>query len=279
MNREALARKRRTCRGPEVRSRKGLQKYLGWQSCPEPLRAWRKHNANEPLQATEARLCAETARYLYTRFTPTRVRYSPGSRPMLEALLNEIILREGPRPGPEALAFRIFDWVFENVRIRVQPRAPVWRYYGTDEDIAMLRVRVDCYCVSRLMATLLQIGGIPARLNSMFHLDIRSMHSTVEAHLDGAWRFFDPSCHDYAVTRSGALASLWEIITDPFCQTEGVREDRRHLTAIRDPGRMEYAGIQNYPLAESTAHCRSTGSAHWWGRDPDAAARTGRFGF
>ena len=105
--RQVLPAQRAKRHGTIVRSRKQLAEYTGWRAFPEPLRSFKKHSPNEPPMSEEVRLCPETAQYLYSKFTPTNVTYKPGSRTVLEALLNEIILRDGPRPPIRELVFRI----------------------------------------------------------------------------------------------------------------------------------------------------------------------------
>jgi hypothetical protein len=239
--------------------------------------------------SSQVHLCAETAPFLYSRFTPTVVKYRKGSRPALEALIQKVILRDGPRPASDQdMLFRVWDWVWRGVHRRLNQ--VVWSvhhrkfaYLGTAEDIAAFRCRADCYCSSRLSASLLQVAGIPARLVYMFAPDkgggIHTMHTGAEAFIKGAWRFFDPLCHDYAVRPDGEMASFWEIATDRYCQTVGMRADPAQPDkVITDPRVFDDIYIHNYPIEETTAHYRRSGGSYGFDDDPAGARRVARFG-
>jgi hypothetical protein len=277
-------------RGKIARTRADLAPHTGWQWQPEYLRASVKHSANEPPMSGAVKLCAETADYLYTKFTPTVVRYRRGSRPVLEALLAEVILRDRPRPtSDQVLLFKVWDWVWKSVHRRLNQVAwPVhhrkFAYLGSAEDIASFRCRCDCYCSSKLATSLLQVAGMPARLVYMFAPETADQkgisHTAAEVYFDDKWRFFDPLCHDYAVTRQGDLASFWEIATDRWIQTEGMRaDDSQHDTAITRPDCLDDISVHNDPIAESTRHYRMPHGSLWFDPDSDDARRACRFGF
>jgi hypothetical protein len=263
---------------------------MGWACYPPYLAQWKKHSPNEPPIAEEARLCAETADYLYSKFTPTVVQYRPGSRPALEGLLQEVVLRSGPRPDSDEDFLRVvWDWVWINVRRRLtQVVWPIhhrkFAYFGTEEDIASFRSRSDCYCSSKISVALLQVGGLPARLIHMFGpgpggKGFSTMHTASEAWVGGRWVFFDTSCHDYAVTRDGRMAGFWEIVTEPYCQTEGLRLDpRQRNSALARAICFDDIAIQNCPIADSTRHYERLNGSAWFEPDTEAALRTCRFG-
>ena len=290
-DKQAILKKRLTLRGKIVKTRAELEKYKGWNNYPEPLRSWKKHNPNEPVIGEEFVLCAETAEYLYSKFTPTTVRYKKGSRPVLEGLLSECVLRGAPRPSDRELAFKTWEWVFENVGVRnnhvarklnwtLQHRKKLL-YFGNDEDVASFRSAFDCFCGSKLLVSMLQVAGIPARLIYIFHSDMSWAHTVSEAYFDEKWRFFDENAYFYAETRDGDVASMWEVLTDPYCWNEGLRWKRqtRSPWPPYDFGTIDSYGIANYPIADSTAHYRMATGSYWWDKDQQGAKRTARFGF
>ena len=256
-----------------------LKPYMGAQAFPEPLATWKRHSPNEPDSDGEVLLCEATAAFVYSNFTPTRVAYRPGTRPTLEALVSEIILRDeqSPRSGSE-LTTRIFDWVFRHVTRRAKMHHG-FRYFGTEEDIAAMRSGNDCYSTSKLFVVLVQMQGFPARLVHLMSDRADRMHTMAEVHLGGRWCFFDPSCHDYALNRDGAVASFWEILTDDYCRTGGLRSDPRKITPISDPDWLVNPSVQNYSIADSNRHYRTSRAAPRREKDTARARRTCRFGF
>jgi len=276
---------------PVARTRRDLAPYTGPDAFSEPLRSVLRHSANEPPTAEIVRLCPQTADYLYTKFTPITVRYRPGSRPVLEGLLDEVILRGGPRPrAPRDLLQRIWDWVWLAGHRRLRRVAePVHRhdqwmmYLGHPEDTAALQTRHDCFCTSRLACALLQVAGVPARLVYMWAWDdtgrFTTSHTAAEACFDGAWRFFDPLCHDHAVLPSGEMASFWQIITEPYCRAEGLRIDtRQHDTGLGKPQCLATTGVQNYLIETHTAHYRLDHGSVWFAPDSPDSRRAARDG-
>jgi transglutaminase-like putative cysteine protease len=182
------------------------------------------------------------------------------------------------------LAFKIYHWVFYEVLQRYLTLWDVWharrlRYFGNEEDSVSFRNRSDCYCTSRLLASMYQVTGIPARLVYMQDIDTPGGHTAAEAFLDGQWRFLDVSCHDYALNRGGKLASFWEIMSDPYCRNEGLRADPIKVTVVLRLQNLANASIGNFPIADTTAHYRRSHGSFWFKPDSEDARRTCRFGF
>ena len=272
--------------GRPVRTRAQLTPYMGWDRLFGVAKPLNKHSANEPPMSRPVVLCAETAEYLYSKYTPTTVRYRRGSRPVLEGLLSECVLRGRPRPSrDEDLMRAVWNWTFYHVCRRYLVTWDLWharqfRYHGPEEDTASLRNRSDCYCSSRLSAAILEVAGIPTRLIFMQSIEDGGGHTVFEAWLDGRWCFVDQNCHNLAYDRQGRLASYWQIMNDPYCRNEGVVADPAKPVPIRRLAYLANATLVNAPIAESTRHYRKPHGSVWF-EDPDGpeACRVCRFGF
>jgi hypothetical protein len=75
------------------------------------------------------------------------------------------------------------------------------------------------------------------------------------------------------------MASFWEIVSDVFCQTEGLRLDpRQRNSALGGAQGFDDVAIQNCLIADSTRHYRLLNGSAWFKPDTAAARRTCRFG-
>lgn len=146
-----------------------------------------------------------TVEYLYSEYTPLEIRYEPGSRPMLEAVVNEHV-GEGMCGREKALALmrRVRDNQDHGLA------SPGLFAGGTEEEL-MKRGALTCNEVSRLYVCLCQIAGLPARLMGS-HI---SGHMMTEVCADGKWAWIDPMKGIAPVTDDDAPASTWELMGDP----------------------------------------------------------------
>src|SRR5262245_57098402 len=98
-------------------------------------------------------LNAKTVDYLYSDFTPVANRYVPGSRPMLEQLLREVLR---PGMGERAKALAIMRRVRDNRDFGLkQPNL----FYGGSEEDFLRRGAAMCDEMARLFVCLCQIAG------------------------------------------------------------------------------------------------------------------------
>ncbi len=132
------------------------------------------------------RLCEETEPVLYgPDFSPTRLRYRPGSRPALERIAAEL---RGDTPIDTARA--VMAWTISNV---VHPHlvGPLAPDRGMSEE-ELIESRVGwCNEQTRVFIALCEVLEVPARLFFVFHANLRSGHTTAEVYADGRWVWFD----------------------------------------------------------------------------------------
>lgn len=204
----------------------------------------------------------ETKDYLYDEYTPLAVERLPGTRPELERIVDE--LRAASR-DEEQLTLRIFDWLYRHVESPMRfplddPRKKQARGRASVSEEEMIR-RGHAYCssMSRVFATLCQIGGVPARCLLLYRPE-GTGHAANEAYVKGKWRFFDPTFAIFVRDADGDIASAWEIHSDPSLARKAL-EQYRHLQAeltVHDQWREYDYGelfwavtIGNYPLSMS----------------------------
>jgi hypothetical protein len=123
----------------------------------------------------------KTVDYIYGDFTPEDLPYVTGSRPTLEAIVNEYVT-EGISDRDKALVLmrRVRD---NQDRGLARPGL----FNGGDEEELLKRGAIMCNEVSRLYACLVQIAGLPARLFCS-HI---SGHMMNEVLIDGKWAWVD----------------------------------------------------------------------------------------
>jgi len=150
-------------------------------------------------------LCARTAEFLYSRFTPPEIRYVRGSRPMLEAAVAEVV-RPGMSGREKSLA--IMRRCRDN-RDRGLARPDLF-CGGTEEEL-LKRGAIMCNEISRVFICLCQVAGMPARVFSS-HI---SGHMMAEVFADGKWAWVDPLFGLAPVLDDGRPAGAWELLSDP----------------------------------------------------------------
>jgi hypothetical protein len=146
-----------------------------------------------------------TVEYLYSEYTPRETRYEPGSRPMLEAVVNEHV-RDGMTDRERALALMR--------RVRDNQDCGLARpglFNGGTEEELIKRGAIMCNEVARLYVCLCQIAGLPARL----HCSHMSGHMMTEVYAAGKWGWIDPMKGIAPVTDGDEPASAWELLQDP----------------------------------------------------------------
>lgn len=150
-------------------------------------------------------LTEKTAAYLYSDFTPSKMPYVRGSRPMLEGVLEQVL-----RPGmsPREMALAIMRRVRDNQDMGL---ARPDLFCGGDEEDLLRRGARMCNEVSRLFCCLCQMANLPAR---MFSAHITG-HSMAEVRVDGKWWWIDPMMGLAPVDSAGQPVSAWDLHRQP----------------------------------------------------------------
>lgn len=210
-------------------------------------------------------LCAATADYLYSKFTPTKVNYVPGSRPFLEKIVAQVT--KGIVSDKEkALALMRYVRDFEP-----NPERKNLFIGGTEEDIIKKRAWV-CNEKARVLIILWQVAGFPSRYVG-HHI---GGHATTEVYFDDKWAYIDVR-GKYFLMQDGRFANTWEIWNNPSlitCQKPEIYLEMApgyQIDATKDMyfHPREVIGINNYFVSEANRYDYS------WQIDPDWVTKSG----
>jgi transglutaminase-like putative cysteine protease len=185
------------------------------------------------------RLCPQTARYLYTTFSPLHVLYRPGSRPILEDLLGKI---RPARKKPESFLAALADFT-RHLGDRAEQDLPKVRIGGTEEEI-IARGSDWCTDVARVACVLCQVAGFPCRMVMLFDLEhAYSGHVIIEARRRGVWGAVDASTGVVYRNADGRPASVRHLMN----RRELIEAHRANPDAFYSrAGQFQAAGIANY---------------------------------
>jgi transglutaminase-like putative cysteine protease len=172
-------------------------------------------------KATQVVLNEKTADYLYTSFTPLSINYQPGSRPVLERLVNRLIR---PEMSEREKVFAILKYCHGGFRTDYPGVVPenVVLLNASEEDILQMMNSGQCESLSRVIICLCQVAGISARFVASYSYfrpeegyAVHGGHAIVEIYLEGGWAFFDSVSDLYCLRDDGNIASLWDLLSNP----------------------------------------------------------------
>lgn len=190
------------------------------------------------------RLCADTAEWLYTRFTATESRYQVGSRPELERRAREATA--GCATDEERVAgIAAFCAALQ----RAAPQALDEMVLGGTEEAIISRGSDWCTDVARVGSALCQVAGIAARLVCLADVEqAYSGHAIVEAYRGGAWGAVDTSTNVVYRHGDGRPASTWDLMADPaLIEAHGP-------APYTSPGQFRRAALSSYYVWESSRY-------------------------
>ena len=188
--------------------------------------------------------CEATVDFLYKDYTPAKSDYAPGTRPLLEQIVNSVCAN---CHSDTETAKALVRWRRANIQhIGVCG-------LGTEEEI-LLGGYSMCHDASRTLVALCQVAGLNARLVIGLNEAKGGGHTLTEVCLDGHWAIFDPSaCTPFAFLEeaNGHLASCWDVHKDPSLPLRCKPE--YDSPTIKNYGTYfaDYRLI-NYPIAVST---------------------------
>ncbi|MBN1342976.1 MAG: family 20 glycosylhydrolase [Phycisphaerae bacterium] len=208
------------------------------------------------LRAQQVILCPQTAEFLYTRFTPTTVRYRKGARPELENVVAKATAGCATDKDKALALMRYCRDLYDEKWYTSEFKNYV--YGGTEEQL-IAKGEILCECLGRLLVALCEVAGLPGRI--VMH-DIGG-HIAAEILVAGKWAYIDPRCGIYFLLPDGSLASLWDLWHDPELidrQSDAVKADAARWWTWRERAYKcktryfhpnEINGFQNYSLADA----------------------------
>jgi transglutaminase-like putative cysteine protease len=168
-------------------------------------RSIEKSQLDSAIVATE-----ESVEYLYGDFTPTKVDYPRGTRPLLEMIVEKVC--DGCQTAREK-AIALVTW-------RRMNHTHLGKCgLGTEEEIILGGYSM-CHDAARTMCILAQVAGLGARLVIGLNDETKRGHTLTEVHVDGGWAIFDPTPSlpwGYLERPDGTLASGWDVRQNPAC--------------------------------------------------------------
>ena len=197
------------------------------------------------LAETMVRLCADTAEYLYTEYSPTLARYEKGSRPLLEGYVADAVAFQGTSVDRAA---RIVDFC-QSLGERAPDDLDEMRFGGTEEQI-IVRGSDWCTDVARVACAMCHMAGVPARLISLFNLSqAYSGHAIIEAFTEGVWGAADPLNGVVYRHPNGRPATTWELMNDDRLV---LGNWQRQSSFYANPRQFEAAAVCNYSIGQAS---------------------------
>jgi len=173
--------------------------------------------------AGQLALNEKTREYIYEGdFTPKEIKYVPGSRPLLEKTLSEVV-EPGMSERDKALA------IMRRCRDNRDRGLKGGNWSGGSEEELLKRGAIMCNEISRVFVCLCQIADLRARIMCA-HI---SGHMMTEVEVDGQWWWVDPMQGCYCFNDDGAVASTGDLKQDT---TLFERQSKAHLADCRPTG-------------------------------------------
>lgn len=186
-------------------------------------------------------LDSASAADLYSRYSPTSVAYTAGTRPVLDAIVRGVTL---PRKNVETIIHSISGFV--STLPEYAPRDIDSVVFGGTEEEIIARGSDFCIDVNRVACALFQVAHLPSRL--IYLIDTHraySGHVITEVYRRRRWGAVDGLTNVVYLTPHGEPATTWDLMTHPSWI-------RRHYRARSTPftrrGQFRTAAIVNYRL-------------------------------
>ncbi|MCI2425408.1 transglutaminase-like domain-containing protein [Candidatus Acetothermia bacterium] len=185
------------------------------------------------------RLCSETAKYLYAKYTPVRSFYKEGMRPKLEQYVEEAIL------GAKSIEERIeaIARFTSSLQEKACQDLEAFQIGGTEEEI-VARGSDWCPHIARVACALYQVAGFPARIVNLADTDkAYSGHVIIEVYRDKSWGTIDPLTNVVYRHLYGRPASTWDLMTNSNLIKHHFRDESTPYTTA---DQFRAAAISNY---------------------------------
>jgi len=171
------------------------------------------HNSvDRVLMARMVKLCQGIVEYLYTKYTPTKVKHQKGSKPELERYVNNVIT------GCESEEDRIkrIASFCSRLSAKVEGQSLNGMLVGGTEEEIIQRGSDMCTDVARVGCAMCQVAGFPARMVYLFDIgQAYSGHVIIEVFRDNVWGAVDTSTSVIYRHTDGKIVTTWDLIQDP----------------------------------------------------------------
>ena len=208
----------------------------------------------------------ETARYLYTDYTPLEVHYRAGLLPSYEKLAAEVT---SPDQSPREKAVNLLVRGASRLRHPIMP--PCGPNVSGDrncDDESLLQSGIGpCNEQTRVFIRLCQVCGIPARLIQLFYSDFTG-HCVAEFHVEGGWCMADASWFCAFPDANGRLLSAAD------CHDRGEGQKRAGLAYYKRFQELRALTPEELGLGHETVAAHGETNLQYWQRISTRSAET-----
>jgi len=194
-------------------------------------------------------LCLKTKKYLYSKFTPTKVSYTNNSRPILEEYLKKII---GNSKTEEEKIKSITKFC------KKLAKTTAVKFGGTEEEI-IKRGSDWCTDLARVGCILFQIAGLPSRLVILINIDkAYNGHEIVEVYWNNKWGAIDTTYGIIYRNKEKRSLSVWNLMNDSGL----IRINVKKSMANEMIGKFRSAALINYFIKDFKKYIYTKSKVH-----------------
>ncbi len=227
-------------------------------------------DADVAIVREQVALNATTADFLYSKFTPTRMRVKAGEYPKLDRVVDSL-LSDGAQLSDRRRVLKMLLWCRD---IPIRGRKTKDYYAGGAEELVAFQGGNMCNEMNRVFMIMCRIAGFASRYVGHFavfkndrEITFMAGHGVAEVFVEGAWAYFDIRGKHF-LWPDGRLASHWDLVRNPdlyLRQSEEVKlaQDQRRndwnggqrmfmwpslqIIANYDPEKMTYTPFPETP--------------------------------
>lgn len=178
----------------------------------------------------------ETAEYLYEEYSPTKIKYKSGTRPLLEKIAKTVT---AGAKNDEERVIAIMRWIQSRM---THPNYKTLPAGLTEEEMILNIGSPQCNLCARIFCMLTQVIGIPSRMVFLYSSFVNKHggceHTIAEAYIDRKWGVIDPRVKEDGrvyLNNAGQIASALEIQQNPEILTRTLSK-QEHKDALENGG-------------------------------------------
>lgn len=227
-----------------MRMKINLSEYTGFNQFGPAYQIMLENDSHAPgsvdcvLMTRMIRICQETAEYLYTAYTPTKIKKE--ARPELERYVNYACENDEGR-------IRGIASFCSGLSAKVEGQSLDDMLFGGSEEEIIQRGSDFCTDIARVGCALCQVTGIPSRMVYLIDTDqAYSGHVLIEVYRDGIWGTVDTSTNVIYRHPDGKPATTWELMNNPHL----IESHQKSNAIYTNAGQFRSAAISNYFIRE-----------------------------
>ena len=209
----------------------------------------------------------DTARYLYSKYTPTSVTYRRGTLPTCERIVAEYTLGcKTDREKAMALLNRAMSKV--TVHPSIPPYGPMVRPdRGADEEALLKNGDLWCNEQARVFVRLCQVAGVPARIVFLFLSEGKNGHVIAEFYADHHWCMADASYGCAFPDETGRLMSAADCHANQASKLQAGKGYIQRLQEVLTWSDEQLVGARYIQISDPQERARQTAEGAERARD------------